>query len=163
MPRSEHACLQGVHVRLAWPHHRSSAAVQECVQECLIDNRQLPAAARAPGAAAPTRRGAAGGGDFYMAAETGAFVHGVDLSVNMVLLALERASAARHGSRVSFEIADVTALEAAPGSYDVIYSRDTILHIHDKPALFRRCGLTPRASRPASRARAFARCKAAVC
>ena len=98
-----------------------------------------------------------------MAAETGAFVHGVDLSVNMVLLALERASASRERSRVSFEIADVTALEAAAGSYDVIYSRDTILHIHDKPALFRRCGRTPRASRPASRARAAALSQAAAC
>ena len=35
-----------------------------------------------------------GGGDFYMAAEHGAFVHGVDLSANMVLLALERTSSA---------------------------------------------------------------------
>ena len=39
---------------------------------------------------------------------------------------------------MSFEIADITSYEAASGSYDVIYSRDTILHIHDKPALFRR-------------------------
>ncbi|KAK9826761.1 hypothetical protein WJX81_007185 [Elliptochloris bilobata] len=79
-----------------------------------------------------------GGGDFYMAAEADAYVHGVDLSVNMVLLALERASAARNGFKVSFEIADITTYEAERGSYDVIYSRDTILHIHDKPALFRR-------------------------
>ena len=32
-----------------------------------------------------------GGGDFYMAAQHGAFVHGIDLSVNMVLIGLERA------------------------------------------------------------------------
>ena len=42
----------------------------------------------------------AGGGDFYMAAEADAHVHGVDLSVNMVLIALERASAARNGFKV---------------------------------------------------------------
>ena len=42
----------------------------------------------------------AGGGDFYMAAEADAYVHGVDLSVNMVLIALERASAARNGFKV---------------------------------------------------------------
>lgn len=41
-----------------------------------------------------------GGGDFYMAAEADAYVHGVDLSVNMVLIALERASAARNGFKV---------------------------------------------------------------
>ncbi len=32
-----------------------------------------------------------GGGDFHIAGATGAYVHGIDLSVNMVLLALERA------------------------------------------------------------------------
>ena len=40
--------------------------------------------------------------------------------------------------QVSFEIADVTTCEVRDASYDVIYSRDTILHIQDKPALFRR-------------------------
>ena len=33
-----------------------------------------------------------GGGDFYMAEKYGVYVHGVDLSVNMILLAMERAS-----------------------------------------------------------------------
>ena len=32
-----------------------------------------------------------GGGDFLMASRHGASVHGIDLSVNMVLMALERA------------------------------------------------------------------------
>ncbi len=32
-----------------------------------------------------------GGSDFLMASQHGASVHGIDLSVNMVLLALERA------------------------------------------------------------------------
>lgn len=40
--------------------------------------------------------------------------------------------------QVSFEIADITTCVLAPESYDVVYSRDTILHIHDKPALFKR-------------------------
>ena len=42
-----------------------------------------------------------GGGDFYMASKYGAFVHGVDLSVNMVTTALERAFAAKDGHKVS--------------------------------------------------------------
>ncbi|CAL8468305.1 g7845 [Coccomyxa elongata] len=79
-----------------------------------------------------------GGGDFYMAAKFGAFVHGVDLSVNMVTTALERTVASVNGQKVSFEIADITTCEMAKESYDVVYSRDTILHIHDKPALFQR-------------------------
>ncbi len=79
-----------------------------------------------------------GGGDFYMAAEHGVFVHGIDLSVNMVLIAIERAGKVPGGATVSFEIADCTLASYPPQSFDVIYSRDTILHIQDKPALFRR-------------------------
>ena len=40
--------------------------------------------------------------------------------------------------QVSFEIADITTCALAPESYNVVYSRDTILHIHNKPALFKR-------------------------
>jgi len=38
--------------------------------------------------------------------------------------------------QVQFEICDATKRDYAPGSFDVIYSRDTILHINDKRALF---------------------------
>ena len=79
-----------------------------------------------------------GGGDFYMAAEHGVTVHGIDLSVNMVLIAIERAGKVPGGADVSFEIADCTLARYAKESFDVIYSRDTILHIQDKPALFKR-------------------------
>ena len=47
-----------------------------------------------------------GGGDFYMAAKHGVCVHGIDLSVNMVLTALERASASP--SQVWAMLADAT-------------------------------------------------------
>lgn len=40
--------------------------------------------------------------------------------------------------QVSFEIADIMTCDLRPNFYDVIYSRDTILHIQDKLALFRR-------------------------
>ena len=43
-----------------------------------------------------------------------------------------------HVAQVSFEISDITTCELADESFDVVYSRDTILHIHDKPALFRK-------------------------
>jgi hypothetical protein len=45
---------------------------------------------------------------------------------------------ATSAAQVTFEIADITSCELAPKSIDVVYSRDTILHIHDKAALFRR-------------------------
>lgn len=79
-----------------------------------------------------------GGGDFYMAAEHGVMVHGIDLSVNMVLIAIERAGKVPGGASVSFEIADCTLARYGKESFDVIYSRDTILHIQDKPMLFKR-------------------------
>ncbi|MBA0828330.1 hypothetical protein Goarm_013013 [Gossypium armourianum] len=76
-----------------------------------------------------------GGGDIYMAEEFDVHVVGIDLSVNMISFALERATGLK--CSVEFEVADCTKKVYPDNSFDVIYSRDTILHIHDKPALFR--------------------------
>ncbi|RZC61268.1 hypothetical protein C5167_023026, partial [Papaver somniferum] len=76
-----------------------------------------------------------GGGDFYMAENFDAEVVGIDLSVNMVSFALERAIGRK--CSVEFEVADCTKKTYPDETFDVIYSRDTILHIQDKPALFR--------------------------
>uniref|UniRef100_A0A0E0L5B7 phosphoethanolamine N-methyltransferase n=1 Tax=Oryza punctata TaxID=4537 RepID=A0A0E0L5B7_ORYPU len=76
-----------------------------------------------------------GGGDFYMAENYDAHVLGIDLSINMVSFAIERAIGRK--CSVEFEVADCTTKSYPPNTFDVIYSRDTILHIHDKPALFR--------------------------
>jgi len=38
--------------------------------------------------------------------------------------------------KVKFGIVDITTAEYEPSSFDVIYSRDTILHIEDKATLF---------------------------
>ena len=78
-----------------------------------------------------------GGGDFYMAEKYGASVVGIDLSTNMVNFALERAQQ-KKGLNVEFEICDATTKEYPPESFDVVYSRDTILHIKDKEALFKK-------------------------
>uniref|UniRef100_A0A803P7K5 phosphoethanolamine N-methyltransferase n=1 Tax=Cannabis sativa TaxID=3483 RepID=A0A803P7K5_CANSA len=76
-----------------------------------------------------------GGGDFYMAENFDVEVVGIDLSVNMISLALERATGLK--CSVEFEVADCTKKTYPHNSFDVIYSRDTILHIQDKPALFK--------------------------
>ncbi|CAN6336914.1 unnamed protein product [Urochloa humidicola] len=76
-----------------------------------------------------------GGGDFYMAENYDVHVLGIDLSVNMVSFAIERAIG--RNCSVEFEVADCTTKDYPENSFDVIYSRDTILHIQDKPALFR--------------------------
>lgn len=77
-----------------------------------------------------------GGGDFYMAENFDVHVVGIDLSINMISFALERAIGRK--CSVEFEVADCTKKVYPDGSFDVIYSRDTILHIQDKPALFKR-------------------------
>ncbi|KAL7178568.1 hypothetical protein ACSBR1_042006 [Camellia fascicularis] len=76
-----------------------------------------------------------GGGDFYMAETFDVHVLGIDLSINMVSFALERAIGLKYS--VEFEVADCTKKTYADNMFDVIYSRDTILHIQDKPALFK--------------------------
>lgn len=78
-----------------------------------------------------------GGGDFYMAREYGVSVLGIDLSTNMVHRALEQ-SMKETKLDVEFEICDATTREFPDQSFDVIYSRDTILHIQDKKTLFER-------------------------
>ncbi|CAN4118115.1 unnamed protein product [Withania somnifera] len=75
-----------------------------------------------------------GGGDFYMAENYDVHVVAIDLSINMISFALERAIGLK--CAVEFEVADCTKKTYPDGTFDVIYSRDTILHIQDKPALF---------------------------
>ncbi|GAV74409.1 Methyltransf_11 domain-containing protein/Methyltransf_23 domain-containing protein [Cephalotus follicularis] len=76
-----------------------------------------------------------GGGDFYMAENFDVDVVGIDLSINMISFAIEQAIGLK--CSVEFEVADCTTKEYPDNSFDVIYSRDTILHIHDKRSLFR--------------------------
>lgn len=75
-----------------------------------------------------------GGGDFYMAQEYGVHVHCIDLSVNMFMIAIQRAMKMKCST--SFEVADITKREFPAECFDVVYSRDTLLHIHSKPDLF---------------------------
>jgi len=80
-----------------------------------------------------------GGGDTYMAKTYGCSVIGVDLSVNMVSIAYERLMGlAANRLKVSYEIGDIMHHDFEANSFDVVYSRDTILHITDKMSLFSR-------------------------
>ena len=49
---------------------------------------------------------------------------------------MEMEAAVKH--RTQFYIEDAMTMEYPDNFYDVVYSRDTILHITDKPALFRK-------------------------
>lgn len=61
-------------------------------------------------------------------------VVGIDLSINMISFALERAIGLK--CSVEFEVADCTKKTYPENSFDVIYSRDTILHIQVRYHLF---------------------------
>ncbi|KAE8697083.1 Phosphoethanolamine N-methyltransferase [Hibiscus syriacus] len=76
-----------------------------------------------------------GGCDSYMGQEFDVHVVGIDLSINMVAISLERANGLNFV--VKFEVADCTTITYPENTFDVIYIRDTIMHIQDKPAPFR--------------------------
>ncbi|KAK3890073.1 hypothetical protein Pcinc_005988 [Petrolisthes cinctipes] len=80
-----------------------------------------------------------GGSAFYMARHYGVHVHGVDLSTNMINIAQDRHNREDNyvKSKVKLEEGDITKIELPKESYDVIYSRDTILHIPTKEQLFK--------------------------
>jgi len=79
-----------------------------------------------------------GGSAFYMARKYGVDVHGVDLATNMVAIAQdyrgEMEAEVKH--RVQFYVEDATTMDYPENFYDVVYSRDTILHIEGKEELF---------------------------
>jgi phosphoethanolamine N-methyltransferase len=78
-----------------------------------------------------------GGPDFLMAADYQARVTGVDLTEATVQLARERQQ--EQGiSGVEFVQGDIQALAWEPAAFDVIWSRETLLHLPDKAALFQK-------------------------
>lgn len=75
-----------------------------------------------------------GGSAFLMAREHGVQVDGIDVSANMLDAARRRLQDEGLQAQVRLTRQDVMALEPV-ASYDVVYSRDVFLHIHDKGAL----------------------------
>ena len=82
-----------------------------------------------------------GGSAFFMAQKYGVNVLGIDLSTNMLDIAKDRLKTEKKsfpdGAAVEFKMCDATKCEFEEGSFDCIYSRDCILHIYDKLALFK--------------------------
>lgn len=81
-----------------------------------------------------------GGSALYLARQYGVHVHGVDLSSNMIHVAIERQGKLEQDvkRRLQFEISDILTVEYEAESYDVIYSRDSLLYIADKDKLFKK-------------------------
>ncbi|KAH9503430.1 Phosphoethanolamine N-methyltransferase 3 [Bulinus truncatus] len=83
--------------------------------------------------------GGIGGSAFYMAKNFGVKITLIDLSSNMINIALDRAhEVGCDPDKVSFEVADATKRDFPENSFDVIYCRDTILHIAEKLELFKK-------------------------
>lgn len=68
-----------------------------------------------------------GGGDFYMSENFDVEVVGVDLSINMISRAIERAIGLK--CNVEFDCADCSKKTYPAKTFDVIYSRDAMLYI----------------------------------
>ena len=79
-----------------------------------------------------------GGSAFYMSEKFEVEIDGVDLSTNMVDIAQEylQVQSPEVQKRLSFKVADATSMTYPENHYDIVYSRDTILHIEDKKSLF---------------------------
>jgi len=77
-----------------------------------------------------------GGSAFLMDKDYGATVRGVDLSKNMIHFAQVRKEEVG-SENTSFHIEDITKAEYKDGEFDLIYTRDAILHIEDKITLYK--------------------------
>ena len=78
-----------------------------------------------------------GGAAIHLAKKYGARVTGIDLAPEMIAIGLERARESDAPETIAFLIGDI--LESTfPHKFDVIWSRDALMHIHDKPRLFAR-------------------------
>lgn len=76
-----------------------------------------------------------GGAAFYLAEQYRASVVGVDLAPTMVEMAKERAT--HHGHhQVKFHLNDVHDMDFPAHCFDLIWSRDALLHVADKQKLF---------------------------
>jgi phosphoethanolamine N-methyltransferase len=78
-----------------------------------------------------------GGAAFHLARTYGVSVTGIDLSPEMVALAHERSRQAGAPENVSFVLGDILTMPFED-RFDIIWSRDALMHIPDKPRLFSR-------------------------
>ena len=80
-----------------------------------------------------------GGAAFHISTTYGCFVHGLDLSVNMIMGALEASATSQAaGCKASFEVSDAEKREYGAEVYDAVFSRDVFLYVKDKEALLNR-------------------------
>lgn len=81
-----------------------------------------------------------GGSAFFMAQTYGVEVLGIDLTPNMLAIANEHKATfdADVQNLVTFRYLDATKAEFPEGHFDLVYSRDAIMHIFEKESLYRK-------------------------
>lgn len=79
-----------------------------------------------------------GGSCLYIHQKYGCFVHGVDISENMIRIAKSRNF---ENEKIQFEMCDILTKDFPENSFDMIFSKDSILHlpIEKKKKLFEKC------------------------
>ncbi|VBL65454.1 methyltransferase domain-containing protein [Burkholderia pseudomallei] len=80
-----------------------------------------------------------GGAAFHLASRFDVTVVGLDTAPRMTELATARQPALDPHAHVRFVNGDVHAEALAGERFDIIYSRDALMYVHDKPRLFARC------------------------
>jgi phosphoethanolamine N-methyltransferase len=79
----------------------------------------------------------AGGADLTLVRRHGAGeVIGIDVQPELVELARDRAAAAGLADRITYRLVDPGPLPFADGTFDVVFSKDAIIHVRDKDALY---------------------------
>src|SRR3954469_17689924 len=78
-----------------------------------------------------------GGAVFHLAREYGAVATGIDLSTEMVAIARERIVPENDVKNVAFLLGDILEVPAVE-TFDIVWSRDALMHLPDKPRLFKR-------------------------
>lgn len=96
---------------------------------------KLGAAALRPGVRVLDVGSGIGGAAFHLAKKYGAKVVGIDLAPEMIGIAQERIKTSGAENAVSFTLGDVLEMPA-DASFDIIWSRDALMHLPDKARLF---------------------------
>ncbi len=79
----------------------------------------------------------AGGPAAVLAGELGARVTGLDVEAPVLARARARAEAMGLAGRLDFVLADPGPLPFADASFDVVFSKDALIHVPDKSAIYR--------------------------
>lgn len=81
-----------------------------------------------------------GGSAFFMAQTYGVEVLGIDLTPNMLAIANEHKATfdEKVQNLVTFRFLDATKAEFPENHFDLVYSRDAIMHIYEKEPLYQK-------------------------